>query len=561
MIIPDNRFWRFFIKKEKLPLEIKIPNYGPSFKLPRFLKNEKSFLFLVLSLFLLISCYKLNEIPGLFEDEGFPGFRAKQSVISQSLDPEITNLMPTSGPYSIYPVFLFFLIFDISVFSLRFSTVLISTFSLVFSYLFVKEFFNKDVAKLSLVLHAFFPGFIVFSRFGGWAHSYYMLPVSMVLYFFSKCMKTRETKFIYLAAFLIGFGINIHIIFLYFVLALLISIKLFSPIQTKIRKKNVFVFVLVLFFSSLPYTSYQIKNILNEIINPTGDPYGNILNHMMYYGLESREGINNLNFLGNLNIRTIMLNRFLSGDVNNLVYFDLLTNDMMLIDFHICNYSLRNPLLSLTFWISLFYFISISKLKPSKEEFVLFLFLFMFMELCFTTSDFLKTHFLLFFPLPFMIIAFSLNKAISETNLIIYLIITLLIINFFVIFDYYSCLETTGGNRDFSTEINNLVEYLDNSNAERCVFLNWGLFHNILFLSSEEKISNMLNFRLDMLEKTFTEKQLLETFDNETVFIISENQHYFLFYNITKNVGKTIEIEKEFLYTNNQSLYTVYKIK
>jgi 4-amino-4-deoxy-L-arabinose transferase-like glycosyltransferase len=527
-------------------MEIPFQGIGPHLKLPRFISNEKTFLSLVLAVFLIISSYKLDQIPGLYEDEALPGLKTKLILISENLSPEFLNMGPTTGPGSVFIPLLFFLIFDIGILPLRISTVFIATIALIFSYLFVKDLFGKGVAGISLLLQAFLPGFVILSRFGGWCHTYYALPVSMVLYLSLRWFRTKRASFLYLSSLMMGFGINQHIIFLYFLFALLFSVTILKVGLIRVRKRGILAFLLIFFISSAPYWSHQLELIINEIRNPLRNPWYNILNQILGYGLISRTGLNNLDFMNNLNTRIFQLNDFLSGGI----------------DFDICNYTSRNALFPFQFILStLFFFIVvIIKFKVSKELFITLLLSVIFLELCFSTSNLLETHFLLTFPLPFIIMAYPLYKVIKLFNPAFIIVLILIVLNLFAIVDYYSCLDRTGGNRYFSVELYNLVDYLENSNATRFVLLDWGLLNNLRFLSDDLRIQNLLEFRLDLLGYRFSEAALKNTFDNSTLFILSLNIYEPIFSTLVYPEGKSIYVEKLFYFKSGYWLYCIFRV-
>ena len=533
MIIPDNRFWRFFIKKEKLPLEIKIPNYGPSFKLPRFLKNEKSFLFLVLSLFLLISCYKLNEIPGLSDDEASPGIIARNAILGYEIPPII---VPYSGPISYYITSAFFIIFGESVFSLRLVSVFCFSVALIFSYLFVKKMFDENTAKITIFLESLCPSTIIFSRFGGFPTALVVLAISIILFLSIHWYEKRKVKFLLISSFIMGFGFASHMIFLYFMFSLLLTTTIMKIDFFRIGKKNVIFFFVIFFVSSMPYSIY----ILSE-------------DHWIQ------------NSFGNLLVSSSVVTdffMFISGDDG----------------FNICDYSTINYFIPIFFLLSLIIFIVISLIKwrKSKELFIVILFFVLFLELFLTISRHSYLHFLILWPLPFLLMGYSLSIIVRHANISVILIFLLVVMNIFTIMDYYSCLETTGGNGGFSTRINDLISYLDRVNPQSIISINFGLHHNMDFFGFENFNGNIL--RLVLNERDYSDLiNLRNSFENFSLYIypfgienectksglsfICFNSTEKRFFDILGLYNKTAMIEREFYSYDGKLVYKIYRVK
>lgn len=544
MLIPNNKISRVFIREKHLPYEIKTPP---------LLGNDKIFLFTMLSIFILISTYKIDTIPALFDDEALPGLIAKQILDRENFEPGwIANQSATTGPNSTYIVMIFFLIFGVNILSLRISTIFVSIISLIASYLFLKHAFGSKIARLSMILQTFLPGFIIISRIGGAAPTFDLLPISMILYSSYKWFQTRNIKFLYVTSLMIGLGIGFHIIFFYFLMALLISVTVLKIGFIRISKRHIFYFILITILSLLPYGIWQLNFIIFQINNPTTYEYDyNLLNHLLLYSATSSEGFSNTNFMENLGQRILLLMDYLSGGS----------------DFYICNYTLRNFLTPVLFLLSQLFliFFVIRKSKVSKESFVLLLFFIILIEISFTTSWFIRIHFFLMVPILFLIMVLGLNKVINISNLSI-IVLLLTTINFLIMVDYYSCLETVGGNPLFSDQMYNLLDYLENSSARRFVFLEWGLSSNLPFLSDDPRLSpeNITSFKLSYLDESDWFEVLRDEFKNDTLFIlpIMIYEYYYLEEDFPRFVGwlgRDILIETEFNCTD-EGKYIVYSI-
>ena len=164
------------------------------------------------------------------------------------------------------------------------------------------------------------------------------------------------------------------------------------------------IFIFIFLFSSLPYFSEQTNSILRDFVRIEDGPWSNIFNHILTFQTStSRAGINNLDFFANIHTRIIQFYNF--SQVN--------------LDWNICNFRTRNIFSPIVFFLGIvsISYVTIRKRKSSKEAFILVLFFSIFLELCFTTSTLIQFHFLLTFPLPFIIMAYGLNKSMKVWTL------------------------------------------------------------------------------------------------------------------------------------------------
>lgn len=232
-------------------------------KTNNFLLNKKIYLFVILFIGFILRIYKLSVCPlGIYSDEASIGYNAYS--ISETLHDEHGEFLPVYfkafGEYK-NPVFIYFTtfilkIFGLNIFSVRFSSVILSLITVFFTYKVAKLYFNEKAGLISAFLLAISPWSIQYARFAGDASSinaFFLLG----FYLFSKGVIKNDKKAIIFSS------IPIAITFYCYAIA-----KLFTPLfyfiyfllnfkKIKNFKKEIciwFVLVSIMFFPILKTT-------------------------------------------------------------------------------------------------------------------------------------------------------------------------------------------------------------------------------------------------------------------------------------------------------------------
>jgi hypothetical protein len=178
---------------------------------------------LALLLYLGLALYQLD-LPGLNYDEALDAAPAVQTVLGQPIDSAYTIALGSRtwplmvsqyvGPTTTYLLVAAFRIFGISAISVRATGVLIGLISLLLSWGFLKEYLDERVAGLSILLLAASPGFVFWSRMIAWVH-FPLLPIAIAtIWLLFRWYSRRRGRYLVLAAFGLGFGLQTHIMFL-----------------------------------------------------------------------------------------------------------------------------------------------------------------------------------------------------------------------------------------------------------------------------------------------------------------------------------------------------------
>ena len=131
---------------------------------------EIALLALICSLFFILASYNI-ELPGLYYDEALDVVPTMQLVTGQHVEEHrsieiLGHRLPIMvseyvGPVSTYLTLPFFLLFGVSVFSLRLVTIFFAVGTITFTFYFLKLLFNRKVAFWAALLLAVNPAFIM----------------------------------------------------------------------------------------------------------------------------------------------------------------------------------------------------------------------------------------------------------------------------------------------------------------------------------------------------------------------------------------------------------------
>ncbi|MBN1933910.1 MAG: glycosyltransferase family 39 protein, partial [Anaerolineae bacterium] len=111
----------------------------------------------------------------------------------------------------------FFALFGIHVITLRAMPIVQSMTAMVFLYLLARELFNRRVAMIAVLLLAFSPSFVFWSRQGVFVTSV-TIPISTAaVWIWLRWLKTNKAGYLYAGAFLFGLGISAKFLFCWLV--------------------------------------------------------------------------------------------------------------------------------------------------------------------------------------------------------------------------------------------------------------------------------------------------------------------------------------------------------
>lgn len=223
-----------------------IPDQNIKNKIPRFL-----LFVLLLSICCFVLLYKIDELPG----EPYGDIIVAQEITDNLLHGNINiKYVLGDGPLFFYFVALIAKIIGLSYLSLKISSIIIGTLTILFTFLLTKKILGNSVGLFVLLIFPFSKSFLVFSRLGNMPIAVSLISISSVYLLYRFC---KEGKFRFaILSFLIGFlGI-----FVYFPSWIASSVLLLIFLTSKQTKPNVSVvtnkipFVFFLYFLSISFS-------------------------------------------------------------------------------------------------------------------------------------------------------------------------------------------------------------------------------------------------------------------------------------------------------------------
>ncbi len=197
-------------------------------KFTRRVTNGAITITVIVILFLALAAPQLH-LPGPSNDEmdtvvltmqmllGLPsdaGYSVKLGNLELPLT--VQAYVGTAYTYLLLP---FFAIGGINIISVRVMTLTVGAVIMIFSYLFLKDFYDDRVAKWTIALMATSPSFIFWNRIGIFPKTLALLAAIAILYCIWRWYRGRGAGYLYGAAFFCGLGINTHPIFIWPVFA------------------------------------------------------------------------------------------------------------------------------------------------------------------------------------------------------------------------------------------------------------------------------------------------------------------------------------------------------
>jgi len=256
-------------------------------------------LILILSFAGFLRFWKVTEIPPLWVDEipnGILSFEIlKFGILKHIFLPKL--LAAHEGPMLAYTLTLPIYFFGFTNFALRIPFPIFGVLSILLTYIFIKNFYNKKIALLTVFLLTIFPSHIFFSRIG----FEYIIVNSMTLFaiiFLQKFTENKLRRYFYLFSLVVGIGIATRLSFFLFTIPLIfLWQKIFKLKLKRIGFTHLFVCLLIIFFVGI--YPYLFSNLMND---------GFTIQFLLQKFPQTTEGINLLDIPGNLkmNLQTII---------------------------------------------------------------------------------------------------------------------------------------------------------------------------------------------------------------------------------------------------------------
>ena len=448
-----------------------VKGYGVLNKLSESVIKSDLILLSLLMIFFLMRVYLLNR-PGLYADEIYVPYVALQTKlqVSSIYSPFLNifgyklpiGISPQSGGFPIYPQLILAYI-TANPFAHRILSILYGCISIAFFYFFLKSFFSKKVALISILILTFMPAYIFYSR----TDPYFILRLSILsfmLYVFHKWYLNKDWKYFYLGCLAAGLGVSTRLEMVMPIIAFLIYLIFFNKglLKEVTRISKTYANETVTGFSffiigALFYILFNIMssyNILNFFKNESILKTGNILNA----------------YLSNIVVRIIQIRDYFNfgnpfGEIKGTFY---------------------NPIpfyLFLCFFLVALCIVVLKRLKGTankKLEFLIVMPILIFIQSIPSTS-LGPFHNLILLPFLIAILAYGLSLAPRVLSIVVILLLITVYLNIDV--NYYKNLSAYKETPLWSSAIFDLVKTLEKKKEKKFIACDWGLSRLVFYIS------------------------------------------------------------------------------
>ena len=526
---------------------------------------------LALLFFFTLSLYQLH-LPGLHYDEAQEVLPAMRLLLGQPTEPfrgaaiqiagrafplMIYDYLGTVNTYLVIP---FFALLGIDVISLRLMALITGALTIVLAYGVAQEMFDEKVAALSALLLSVHPSFIFWSRQGVYLTSVISALSVGSLLAFLHWYRQEKARYLYLGSLLLGLGLFAKFSFLWFLVGLLLAgllitlwkrafpasygelsmnHRLPTPAQGTL-------FLLFFALGSLPLILFNLQTRGTvEIIQK--------------YLFTSYLGVNNLAFGANFLTRLHQFIVLLQGG----------------------QFWYLGEVWANSFYLPLFLLALLSAIPLLFKErewgvkiaFLGTILITMLPLSAFTPTGLKYAHFVIFLPLPQILLAASLGLWMRQEPRRLFLSAALLVAIVLFFFDlrvdigYHRDLTRTGGFDGYTEVIYELAPYLEEKGAPT-VAMDWGIRNNVLFLT-QGRIDPQEVFGFESLEEPdigFRERLLPHLVDPRTLYIFHSPEETIFerrgpFEALVAERGKGIRVEKVFADRSGKQIFLVVRVE
>lgn len=546
---------------------------------------------LALVAFFYLSATNIN-LPGLYYDEALDVVPTMQIVLRQpvevwagggiSLGGRTFPVMISSyvGAVNTYLMLPFFYLLGVNVFSLRLMTILFGGLTIILYYLFARDFLNRRAAAITVLLLAVHPSFILWSRQGIYVTSVMTFMAAGSLFCLLRWHrgKNKDLRFaicdfrfdirgwyLYAGTFLLGLGISAKFLFLWFIIALVVSyyILQFSSLTSHSLTHRQTILKILAFNMNAKQLAL---GLLSFCLGAGGILWYNLktLSTIKTLGrnlITTDRGVNNLDFFSNLltEIKAFLVLikgswfGFYGGSFGNVLY----------------------PVILCVSGVGLVFLLFFSDKTREYKAKALFLFsmvVLILVQSCFTVSGLGATHLLIMLPLPQLVIALfleALYRALASkmfaSALIAVVVLALVTQDLRVDFLYHQALQTSGGLGRFSDAIYELAEYLEENRITSPMAVDWGFKNNIQILT-QGAVNPVEIFQYSWnpgdefsreVPKYLKDPHNLYLFHAEE---FASFKRYDAFERIVREANKVIQLERTFYQRDGTLVYYLYRV-
>lgn len=363
----------------------------------------------------------------------------------------LTATTPYMGAIQTYLLLPFFQLFGVNVFALRFMSIVFGIGTLLFTFYFLRTFFNRLVAFLTIFFLILQPSFLLFTKMG-YSDSILNLFFAALLLLFAKYYAKRKSAYLYLFAFIAGVGLWTKIVFIWAILGFFVSWLILYRRDMRVSFRQ-FLFSLALFGLGVAPLAYANFALGGSTVQKIATAL-----HGAYYH-DHNTYVNNYEFINNISKRIHQFLGMYSG-----YDFDVFYPYGSLKVITIFPFLFLCALIAL----SLLAFKYKKQLYGKHTMFIMLLFTILFLGLCFTVSIFRPKHLLFLAPLPeiilslFIVHLFNFLKRLSSviTFAVSIFMVGLVILPNITIINWYRSKNFTVSAYDNSMVTYELTEYM-----------------------------------------------------------------------------------------------------
>jgi hypothetical protein len=437
---------------------------------------------IILGSFFAISTINIIE-PGLYYDEINFGNAALGNIDGSFVAAQVQlghiniplMLMKYIGAIKSWIFALIFFLFGVSPATIRVPSMIIGGVALILMYLLVRKLFDRKLALLSLLLTATDPSYIFQMRLDWGPVALMMLFKLGSLLFLFKWLESKSMKYLALAALFLGLGLYDKTNFLWYIIALTISLSLLyrQEIFPQLNFKTISIFIIIFALGCFPLIAYNLMTH-GATFSDTGHlPFG-------YTGINSK------------------ISALIATLDGNAVYGFINDGATPAVS----NYSLETFLpYFLSFAIAYIVILCLESAynkKPMQQKSMLFFLCMLsiiYVLIFMTPKASGSYHIMMLYPFPQVIISWVaidiLGRNGKSINIltkkfvfgaIILLILLLTASNLAVDYKYVTSLQS-GGSGTWSDEIYELVDYAKSKPNNDFILMDWGFNTQLLSLS------------------------------------------------------------------------------
>jgi 4-amino-4-deoxy-L-arabinose transferase-like glycosyltransferase len=536
------------------------------------------------AVYLFFSLYMLD-LPGIQYDEALFTNAALGNVDNSYIAWDVPifgikypmMLMGYIGALKSYLYAPVFALFGMNPFTFRLPVVLFGLMTLLLTFLVVRRMFGPATAVISALLLAADPNFIYANKLD-WGPVSLMLLLQMAsLYCIVRWLAEGRLRFLILGGLFLGLGLFNKVIFVWFLLALFVSLLIFYRVKIKerINRRAMISFAAALLLGCLPLIAYNISTNMGSFAGRAGfsRDWGSTLSyqaHIFYITLDGSALYNVVNLADPAHDETyskMSLNGFADGIINKLAGI----------------HSINNTLTPLYAGIAICLILLLLVLKKSKHWreicFFMSLLFFMIVFILLTPEATGAHHAIAIFPIPHILIGYAIialgglaagpltkNAAVIRRGAIIAICIApILFSQLTTNARYLQSFQTYGGVRYWTDAIYNLAGFASRQPKKTFLLMDWGLSNQLLLLSrttikKEQYFGDFLGMseekKIDRLHSMLMRANVYFVFNSppfEAFPLLETFQNALKIYNLES-------IKTTFYQRNGQPAYFVYEI-